>query len=180
MSNEVREFSRKLLDGLLFEAKLLPRRRQHLNVHASHQESCQRLFNAIGMDSYIRPHRHLKSGRSETLLAVRGVFSVISFLEDGEIQDVSFFGTECHAKESSLSVGVEISPHVWHSVLALKDDSVVFEVKEGPFLCSEAKEFAHWAPEEGSESCALYFSRLRQFAENALAHSSISNGRRHG
>ena len=64
----------KMLDGLCQKAEHSPRRRQHLNIHCSYQESCQRLFNAIQPKSYIPPQRHSVANKQELLVAVRGTF----------------------------------------------------------------------------------------------------------
>ena len=59
-------FSSQYLDDLTSAAENNPRKRQHRNIHQDYSEYCQRLFNAIEPDSYIRPHRHA-SDPKETL-----------------------------------------------------------------------------------------------------------------
>ena len=88
------KFSTSYLDSLIAEAERSPRRRQFRNVHRSMSEPAQRLFNAIEPDSYVRPHRHQLDPKDETLIAVRGLFALITFSDEGEITDIVHFGSE--------------------------------------------------------------------------------------
>jgi cupin fold WbuC family metalloprotein len=51
-------FSEGMLASLIIDAKVSDRKRQHRNIHRYFDEKCQRLINAIGVESYIAPHRH--------------------------------------------------------------------------------------------------------------------------
>lgn len=156
------EFSTSFLDDLVIQASLSPRRRQHHNVHSGPEEPCQRLFNAIGMDSYIRPHRHLLDPRNELLVAVRGSFAVLGFDQQGNVEGAVrvAVGSGSHGSGRS-AVGVELGPDDWHTVIALEPGSVLLEVKAGPFSESAAKELAFWSPEEGSAAAPAYLEGLR-------------------
>lgn len=155
------EFSAAFIDGLVLRASFSPRGRQHYNVHSSHDEPCQRLFNAIGMDSYIRPHRHLLDPRRELLMVIRGSLAVLLFDGHGRIDRVVCVSAQAGATVAPAAVGVEVEPGEWHTVIALEPGAVLLEVKAGPFLPSAAKEFAAWAPEEGSSRSADYLVELR-------------------
>lgn len=137
------------------------RSRQHYNLHQSFSDPCQRLLNSIEPDSYIRPHRHSLDPKNETLIAVSGLFGLVTFKDDGVIDRVEKFGTELYYRgRSSISVGVELSAGIWHTVVALKPGSVLLELKAGPFDPAAAKELAPWAPEEGGRGVAEYMKRL--------------------
>jgi cupin fold WbuC family metalloprotein len=151
-----------LLAELAQTAGQSTRGRQHHNIHASFKDPCQKLLNAIGMGSYIRPHRHALDPKDECLVAVKGLFALIVFEEQGEVKRVERFGTEkFFRKDSGVALGVELPPGVWHTVLALEPDSVLLELKAGPFNPNAAKEFAAWAPEEGSEEASAYLAYLK-------------------
>lgn len=47
-------------------------------------------------------------------------------------------------------MGVEIEPGVWHSFIGLEENSVLYEVKEGPFIENSAKHYPGWAPAKGT------------------------------
>ena len=51
-------FSAGILGRLASDVAASARGRLSLDLHASHAEACQRLFNAMELDSYLRPHRH--------------------------------------------------------------------------------------------------------------------------
>ena len=140
-------FSSKYLNTLISEARASDRNRQHRNIHHSFDEKCQRLMNSIDLESYIAPHRHRLDPKRECLIAVRGLFAAVIFSDKGTVEKIDFFGTE---KFKNLSVGLELPPEVWHTVVALTQGSVLFEVKEGPFDPKKAKEFASWAPSQPS------------------------------
>ena len=157
--------SQGLLDDLLHKAAETPRRRQHHNLHTSHADPCQRLLNAIELDSYIRPHRHALDPKVECLVAVRGKFALITFDDHGSPERVVRFGTELHGRDGQLDIGVEVPAATWHTVIALVPGSVLLEVKAGPFNPHAAKEPAPWAPEEQSADAEGYFQALRRIAE---------------
>jgi cupin fold WbuC family metalloprotein len=45
---------------------------------------------------------------------------------------------------------IQVPGGVWHSFVFLETGSVAFEVKPGPYDASGDKEFAAWAPAEGT------------------------------
>jgi cupin fold WbuC family metalloprotein len=165
----IKHFSTGLLSELNEDAKKSPRARQHRNIHSSYEDPCQRLLNAIGMDSYIRPHRHASDPKTETLIAVKGLFALVTFEEDGAIREIVRLGTERYAGDGRVDVGVELSPGTWHTIVALEADAVLLELKAGPFNPGAAKEVALWAPDEGTAEGRRYFEKLR-----ALAHGLSS------
>jgi cupin fold WbuC family metalloprotein len=155
----IRVFSAEYLDHLAEEGDSSPRRRQHRNVHSDFAEPVQRLFNAIGLDSYIRPHRHAASSGPETMIAVRGRFALVVFDDGGEVLQTAPFGTA--DPWARLAVGGEIPAGSWHTVLALDAGAILLEIKAGPFDPAKAKEFASWAPDEGSAEASLFLRHLR-------------------
>jgi len=158
--NNIKIFTAQSLDELTQLAELSPRLRQHYNIHDDFEEPCQRLFNAIEPDSYIRPHRHLIVKRDELLIAIRGLMALVTFENDGQIKCVSRFGTEKYG--SSVAAGTEVPAHIWHTVIALRPGSILLEVKAGPFSLKHAKEFASWSPEENTDEARAYFEQLRE------------------
>lgn len=155
----MRKISHYDLESLTSAAIASPRKRAHRNLHASFNEPCQRLLIAIERDSYIAPHRHQFSTHPETLLAVRGEFSLIIFDNGGNITDVVPFGAG-----DDLVLGVEVAPYEWHTVVSMKAGSVLFETKSGPFVPELAKEFAPWAPREATGAVASYLEHLNAAA----------------
>lgn len=158
-------FSDAYLSSLISEAEASQRLRQHRNVHHSYNDNCQRLMNAICVGSYIAPHRHHLDPRNECLIAVKGLFAVVIFDSLGKISEIEFIGNQ---KVKNVSVGLELSPETWHTVLAMEENSVLFEVKEGPFDPIQAKEYPPWAPAEGSSEAKSYHSKLMVHCQQQL------------
>lgn len=169
----VQRFSADFLAGLSGDALRSPRGRSHSNVHTSYQDPCQRFFNAIGMTSYIRPHRHALDPKPETLIAVKGLFALLIFEQGGEIREIVCFGTERYG-DGRIDVGAEIPSDTWHTVIALEAHGVLFELKAGPFEPGSAKEPAPWAPEEGTAAAQPYLDELRARARGSLSRYSCS------
>jgi cupin fold WbuC family metalloprotein len=81
------------------------------------------------------------------------------FDNNGTPLEVILFGTQLFGE---LSPGVELAPGTWHTVVALSDQSVLLEIKAGPFDPRAAKEFAPWAPEEATDQGQHYLQSLHQ------------------
>jgi cupin fold WbuC family metalloprotein len=143
-----------LLDQLADKARTSPRRRANFNLHESYDDPCQRLLNAVEPGSYVRPHRHFEPPRPETFVVLRGHFAVLIFADDGSLQEVVAL------RVGGGTVGVDIPAGTWHSVMALQRGSIFFETKPGPYLPLSDKDFAPWAPAEGSAEVADYLRQL--------------------
>lgn len=146
------------LDKLCVSATTSIRQRSHLNIHKEYSDPAQQLFIAIQKASYIRPHRHQISG--ESLLAVKGKLVYIEFDDDGSITSRTHFGA---AHCNTLLIQVPVMQ--WHTVIALENDCILFEVKNGPYIPEYAKEQACWAPEEGTTESIEYLRSLRERIE---------------
>jgi len=155
-------FSSQYFEDLVNEASQSQRLRAYANVHGSYADQCQKLFNAIQVDSYIRPHRHSLDPKDECLVAIKGLFGFIMFTEQGLIESVILFGSEKYSEKLSIPSGLELTSGVWHTVVSLAENSILFEVKKGPFEPTLAKEFAPWAPKEGDKNVNLYLKQLRK------------------
>ena len=154
--------SAELLGELSSKAQASPRMRQHLNIHRDYEDPCQRFLNAIGVDSYIRPHRHALDPKAETIFAIRGLFALVVFDDEGDIVRIDKFGTEGLCGNA----GVELAASTWHTVVALTPYAVALELKAGPFMPDAAKEPAPWAPAEGSPDAVAYL----RFLKDAIGH----------
>jgi cupin fold WbuC family metalloprotein len=171
-------FSSQYLEDLINEASQSNRLRAHANIHGSYADQCQKLFNAIQVDSYIRPHRHSLDPKDECLIAVRGLFCLITFTDQGANESVSFFGSEKYSENLSIGCGLELPAGVWHTVVSLVGGSILFEVKSGPFKPGLAKEFAPWAPEEGTRDANDFFEKIRQEVLSSMKRLLDANQRR--
>ena len=154
-------FSAAYLNAIVDEAGHSPRRRQHRSIHTSMQDPAQRLFNAIGMDSYVQPHRHLLDPKAETLIVIRGRFALVIFNDDGGIDALTVLATEKFDGNDDYTVGAEIPVGMWHTLVALELGSILMEVKAGPYDPKAPREGAPWAPPENTSDGDDYLLRLR-------------------
>lgn len=125
-------------------AASLPRLRKNLNVHPVLEDPIQRLFNAMAPGTYVRPHRHARPNGWELMLAIRGAFAILTFDDAGTVLERAELGVP-----GGLTA-VEIPAHTWHAIVVLAPDTLMFEVKPGPYVAVEDKDFARWAPPEGA------------------------------
>jgi cupin fold WbuC family metalloprotein len=151
-----------LLDDLLRRARQSSRRRAILCLHGGDWEHAHRMLNALAVGTYVRPHRHVDEHKGEGFIILRGRLALLIFDGAGEID---FEQSRVLSKEGGC-LGMDIPPGVWHSLVAL-EDAVIYEVKGQPaggYLQAEDKDFAAWAPEEGSGESDEYCRHLHEAA----------------
>lgn len=154
---------RSLFATLLAKAGDAPRQRVNHNFHATLEDNPHRFLNVMLRDSYFTPHRHLHPPKAESFLVLEGELALFIFEEDGKIRECHLIGRDLPAQ------GIDIAPGLWHTLLVLSDHCICFEVKPGPYKQSTDKEFAPWAPAEGSADCGAYMDRLRRHIDSDLA-----------
>ena len=135
---------RDLVQRKAYDARRSPRRRDIHVLHQGDDDPLQRMLNAIQPGSYIRPHRHLDPPKSEAVILLQGMLGYVSFRDDGTPEDDNFLLLDLDRGV----LGCDIRPGVWHTIFALVPDTVIFEVKPGPYSPTNDKDFAPWAPEE--------------------------------
>lgn len=142
------------LDNLSNKAKSSERGRINLNYHDELSDRLQRLLNAMEPGTYVQPHKHENPDKRELFIILRGKALVITFKEDGVIDEHILLNS------SSEDYGVEIPARTWHTVIVLQNNTVLFEVKDGPYEQVSDKNFATWAPKEGEADCITYNNLL--------------------
>lgn len=139
----------------LAESRLSPRRRMLMPIHRDQGDLVQRMVNFLQPGTYIRAHEHPRDGASETILVLSGELGFVTFDAAGAVLTVH-----------RLAVGdlLDIEERVWHAVLALAADTVILEIKRGPF-CDQDKIFAAWSPEENSPEAPAYLAWLMDLCD---------------
>ena len=132
-----------------------PRRRIMLPVHRSATEGVQRLLNFLQRGSYARPHLHPAPENIEHVVVVKGAAGFLTFDDRGEVKSA-------HRLTAGDPAGclIDIEQGLWHTLVPLADDTVVLEIKRGPYCAATDKQFAPWAPEEAAPESAQYLRRL--------------------
>ncbi len=122
------------------------RKRKNFNFHQFDEDLVQRMLNAFEPHTYVKPHTHSNPDKREVFIILTGRLLVIFFDENGNIIDHIILD------RNTGVFGVEIAPGEWHSATGLEKGTVVYEIKDGPYVQVEDKNFATWAPDEGSEA----------------------------
>lgn len=124
-----------IVEKVSAEAKASPRLRMNYNLHASFEDSVQRMFNAIEPGSVIPIARHPWS--SETLLLLRGKLRVDIYNDQKEIIESVILDN------AQGIIGYHIPKMTWHCVEALESGTVLFETREGPYQPVQEEDILH-------------------------------------
>jgi cupin fold WbuC family metalloprotein len=141
-----------MLDDLVAQAGRNQRQRLNYNIHEQPSDPIQRLFIAARLNSYFRPHRH--PGKKEFAIVVRGLFEVMTFDDTGRLTQRVSLGPDAE------TTGLEIPADVWHTWVPRHDQSVFFEVKQGPYDPATVVQFAVWSPAEGAAEVPAFSAKL--------------------
>jgi cupin fold WbuC family metalloprotein len=150
-----RLFTDALYGEVLDLAKRSERKRMNHNFHSSMEENPHRFLNVLVRGTYITPHRHQYPPKTETFLILEGRIAFFIFDDSGEIAMQSLL-----SPEPGYAHGIDIDANVWHTLAVLTDHAVCFEVKPGPYVKTDDKEFAQWAPREGQAGCGEFLEKL--------------------
>ncbi len=143
-----------LVQQAIAYSRTSPRRRVILPFHKQAADPLHRMLNAVQPGSYVRPHRHLDPPKAEAWIVLRGSLVFFTFDEIGNVtQSVDLAA-------GSARFGVDLSPGVFHTFIAIAPDTVIFETKTGPYTEATDKAFATWAPAEGDSAAPAYMQRL--------------------
>lgn len=115
-----------LIDSVVAQAKESPRLRMNYNFHESLDDKCHRLLNALEPGTVVPVHRH--PTKDESFVILRGKIRVNTYNDAGEVMESVVLSP------ADGKYGVDIAKNVWHGVECLESGSVIFEVKEGPFV----------------------------------------------
>jgi cupin fold WbuC family metalloprotein len=157
----------ELIEGLVKSSQQSPRRRIILPLHKSPEANLHRMLNAMQPGSYIQPHRHLFPPKAESVIVLQGAIFVFIFTESGQVETVHTITA------GSTNIGIDSEPGVYHTFLAIEEDTVLFEVKPGPYNQADDKDFAPWAPAEGAKGATEYMDYLYKRG-NRQAELSLS------
>ncbi|MCX6231741.1 MAG: WbuC family cupin fold metalloprotein [Bacteroidetes bacterium] len=137
-------------------AKLSERKRASFNLHKSYDDKLQRFVNAIEPYSYVQPHKHENPDKREIFIIIKGKMLVVSFDDNGNIADHFILDA------GKDKFAIEIPEKIYHSIFSLESGSIAIEIKDGPYMPSNDKIFATWAPKEGDEQCKAYIDGILQ------------------
>lgn len=118
-----------LINEVSGRAKESSRLRMNYNFHQSLDDKCHRFLNALEVGTEVPIHHH--ATKDESFIILRGAVRVNTYNDNGEVVDSVVLSHE------DGRYGVDIPKNTWHNVECLQPGSVIFEVKEGPFVPHE-------------------------------------------
>lgn len=116
----------KLLDSVTSRAKTSDRLRMNYNLHDSLDAKAQRLLNALEPGTELPIHRHQHT--AETYIVLRGAIKVL-FYNDERMLTNEFMINPLEGR-----YGIHIPASQWHTLEVLDSGTVIFEVKDGPYV----------------------------------------------
>jgi len=116
----------ELLDEVSDKAIESSRLRMNYNFHKSKDSKAQRLLNALEPGTILPVHRHRNT--SETYILLRGSLNVILYSDKREVIKT----IELNQKAGVF--GVDIPVNQWHTIEVLEPGTIIFEVKDGPYM----------------------------------------------
>ncbi len=144
-----------------------PRLREIHTLHAEDADSLHRMVNALQPGTYARPHRHLHPPKAEGFVILQGSAGVVIFEQTcGGVQEEYIF-----LDREMGNLIADVRAGIWHSILALAPDTVIYEVKPGPYTAITDKDFALWAPSAESAEAGTYLRGLEERFRAALGLS---------
>lgn len=145
-SPPIKRITQELLDDISDQARSSPRLRQNYNLHDL-SEKVQRFINVLQPGTYVRPHRHYRTAGMngfEFFLVFQGELGIIIMDKDGQILEKE------QVSASGSTRGIELPEGTYHTLVALVPDTVILELKEGPYDPTTDKEFLDAFPAEGT------------------------------
>jgi cupin fold WbuC family metalloprotein len=150
--SSVQLIDQALLTATIERARGSARQRTNHNFHSGPLDNPHRFLNAWIRGTYAAPHRHQAPPKAESFIVLHGQVAVFVFDDLGAVIARHVLGRDL--------LGIDLAPGVWHTLAPLSEVAVCFEVKPGPYDLATDKEFAPWAPAEGSPEAPAYLGRL--------------------
>ena len=148
----MKTINQSLLSTLCAEALKSPRLRSHHNIHDSLDEKVQRLLIGLQPGTYIQPHYHPEEHKKEMITLLQGSCTCLTFDDNGKVTDKVEIDSETPI--------VEFPDKQFHSIICTSPNTIILEVKKGPYTPLKKDCFANWAPEEGSKAVPEYLKTL--------------------
>lgn len=120
--------TRKTIEEICTQASDNERLRMNFNLHDSLDESVHKLLNALQPGTVMPVHRHLHPPKKETFVLLQGALE-LKFYNDAKEVTRRFL-----LSETGDNLIAEIMPEEWHSFEVLEPDTVILEIKPGPYL----------------------------------------------
>jgi cupin fold WbuC family metalloprotein len=144
----------KLLNKISNKASKTERKRLNYNFHSDYTDPINRMLNALDVGTYVKPHRHKNPDKIEVFILLRGRLLVVEFNDSGDITAHTILDYKKNV------FAVEIAAATWHTVIPLENNTIVYEIKNGPYSPLSDKDFAPWAPDEFSSETLSFNTQI--------------------
>ncbi len=148
------KINKGLIDPIVKQGKESDRKRKNFNFHPEASDPMHRMIHASNIGTYVQPHKHENPDKTEAFIILQGKILLVEFDDEGNITDHFIMDA------AKGNYGVEVPPRHWHMLITLENDTVFYEVKNGPWDPSDDKFFAPWAPSEGDKECQAYIQQV--------------------
>lgn len=155
----IKRLTEELLNTLVEQARHSPRQRQNYDFHEP-EEKVQRFLNVLQPGTYVRPHRHLRPPQIngfEFFLVLQGEVGIIIFDENAQILQTEYISA------NGMTRGIELPEGTYHTLVVLMPDTVILELKEGPYNASTDKEFLDNFPAEGTPATEQILEQWKSY-----------------
>lgn len=105
-----------------------PRLRMNYNLHESLDEDVHKLLNSLQLGTVMPIHRHLHPAKKETFVLLQGSLDVLKYNDDKTV------AARYRMSRESGNMVCEIMPEEWHSFEVLEPDTLILEIKKGPYV----------------------------------------------
>ena len=146
-----------LFDRVAREARQGRRLRMNHNLHQA-EDLVQRFINVLQPGTYVRPHRHLRDNKGEgfeCFLVLQGAVGLVLLDPQGRVLQLERLDARGPLK------GIELAENQLHTLVALEVDTVIFELKQGPYQPSSDKDFLPGFPFENTPAADAQEQRWR-------------------
>lgn len=120
--------NQEIIADLHQRAKKSERLRMNYNIHESLDEDVHKLLNSLQPGTIMPIHRHLHPAKKETFVLLQGALEVRKYHDDQTIAERYLMSQE------SGNIICEIMPDEWHSFEVLEPDTLILEIKKGPYI----------------------------------------------
>ena len=120
--------NKEIIADLHQRAKESERLRMNYNIHESLDEEVHKLLNSLQPGTVMPIHRHLHPAKKETFVLLQGALEVRKYHDDKTIAERYLMSPE------SGNMICEIMPDEWHSFEVLEPDTLILEIKKGPYV----------------------------------------------
>lgn len=117
----------EIIEQLHTQARTTQRLRMNYNLHEDLSEDVHKLLNSLQPGTVMPIHRHLHPAKKETFVLIQGALEIRKYNDDKTINESWIMSHE------SGNIICEILPEEWHSFEVLESDTLIMEIKKGPY-----------------------------------------------